>query len=384
MLHRKKVALLIETSTSYGRTLIRGIVQYANVASSWVFYNEPRGLMDKLPKLQEWGFDGIIMRDTPENMPLLDMKIPTIVSIRYERAVEGVPNIISDCEKIGSVAAKYLADKQYKHFAYCGFDEMPWSKEREVAFSNSIPQGSFLSIYRKRNLNCDYNQELSEIVQWLKLLPKPVAILSCNDVRGSNVVEACKLAGLRVPQEISILGVNNDDMICDMTSPSLSSISLDIFRAGYEAAKCLDRMMRNKQANLNNIMIEPEAVITRQSTDIFAIEDSDIAAAMHYISQNSKKMIQVDDVAAHVGLNRRSLERRFRQVLGKTVHEQIKQVRIDLMSRFLAETDVPVSEIAYGMGFDDINHVSRYFRSAKGVSPLKYRKRFSKTNPAGG
>ncbi len=373
----KKVALLIETSTSYGRTLIRGIVQYANVAASWIFYNEPRGLLEKLPQLSKWKLDGIIMRDTPENMPLLKLNIPAVVSIRYEKSVEGVPNIISDSSAIGIVAAQYLRDKGFNRFAFCGFDDMPWSKEREHAFVAALKGTENISVYRPRQPKPDYNQELNDMAQWLKSLQKPNAVMACNDVRGANVIEACKLAQIKIPQEISILGVNNDDMICEMTSPPLSSVSLDIITAGYEAAKTLDRMMKGKSVHPGNIVIKPKMVITRASTDILAIDDPDISAALHYISQNSKKHIQVSDVAANVGINRRSLERRFRQTIGKSVYDEIKRVRIDVISKMLIETDLPVSEIAYNMGFEDANHISRYFTATKGVSPLKYRKTYT-------
>lgn len=374
MAETKKIALLIETSTSYGRTLIRGILQYANVATSWVFYNEPRGLADALPKLSLRNLDGIIMRDTPENMPLLKLDIPTVVSIRYEKRIKGVPNIISNSIEIGCMAAKYLEEKGFKHFGFCGFDTMPWSQERKRSFADIVSTIGSVDIYSKKNRYSDCNQELEDLADWLKSLPKPIGIMACNDVRGANLMEACKLAGLKVPQEIAILGVNNDDMICKMTSPPLSSISLDIAKGGYEAAKTLDRLMRGQIEQYENIIIEPQNVVTRASTDILAIDDRDVAAALYYISQNSKHNVQVDDVADNVGINRRCLERKFRQVLNKGVYDEIKRVRINVMSKMLAETDIPISEIAYNMGFNDTNHIARYFKSVKGVSPLNFRK----------
>ncbi len=373
----KRIALLIETSTSYGRTLIRGILQYANVASSWIFYNEPRGFGDAVPKLTKDNLDGIIMRDTPENMPLLALKIPTVVSIRYEKRIPEVPNIISDSKEIGIMAAKYLQDKGFEHFAFCGFDDMPWSREREQAFIDAAGCTSKTFIHRKKQQKQDYDKQLQDLADWLFHLPKPIGLMACNDVRGANIIEACKLAEVKVPQEVSIVGVNNDDMICQMTSPPLSSISLNIAKAGYEAAKTLDRLIKGKLQSIEDIVIKPENVITRTSTDIFAINDPLIAAAMHYISKNCKQNIQVDDVADAIGMNRRCLERRFRTILGKTVYEEIKRKRINIIGKMLTETDIPISEIAYNMDFNDANHISRYFKSAKGISPLQYRKSHS-------
>ncbi|ARN56954.1 DNA-binding transcriptional regulator [Sedimentisphaera salicampi] len=374
MQQTKRIALLIETSTSYGRALIRGILQYANVAASWVFYNEPRGIADALPNLSGENLDGIIMRDTAENMKLLNYNLPTVVSIRYENKVEGVPNIVSDCEAIGKMAADFLMERNYSNFAYCGFEDMPWSVQRREAFIKNLPDYKKISTYQDRSGSLDYESKLQRLAEWLISLPKPAALMACNDVRGASIIEACKLAGVRIPQELSILGVNNDDMICEMVSPELSSISLNITKAGYEAARTLDRLIKTGQSPTDFITVEPERVISRASTDIKAIHDKDLAAALHFISQHSRENIQVSDVAEAVCVNRRSLERRFRRILNRSVYDEIKRVRTNLMKKMLTETDMPVAEIAYTMGFDDANHISRYFKLQTGISPLKFRK----------
>ncbi len=379
MENSKKIALLIETSTSYGRELIRGITRYANLNTSWIFFNEPRGIMDKLPRLFKWKPDGIIMRDTPENMKLLKLNIPIIVSIRYEKVVEGVPNILSDSNEIGKIAVEYFRNKGFTQFAFCGFEDMPWSKEREQAFEKAVLPNEFLSIYKSKKLKHDYDQEMEWLVQWLKSLPKPIALLACNDIKGSNIIEACKSAQIKIPQEIAVLGVNNDDMVCEITSPPLSSISLDIMNAGYEAGKTLDRMIKKRNEineNTRKILISPKEIITRTSTDIFAINDPIIASSLHYISENIKNAIQVSDVAKYVGTNRRNLERRFKRFLGRSVYEEIKRAKIDAISKVLLETNLSISEIAFNMGFHDDHHIARYFKSYKGVSPLKFREKF--------
>ena len=376
MENSKKIALLIETSTSYGRELIRGIAQYADLNASWIFFNEPRGIMDKLPRLYKWKPDGIIMRDTPENMKLLKLSIPTIISIRYKKTVDNIPNIISDSNEIGKIATNYFRNKGFTQFAFCGFDNMPWSKERESALKNEIAPKENLYIYRNKKIKSDYEQELVWLSRWLKSLPKPIALLACNDVKGATIIEACKLAKVKIPQEIAILGVNNDDMICEITSPPLSSISLDIKNAGYEAGKTLDKMIKDGKKENKKIVVKPQRIVTRSSTDIFAINDPIIALALHYISQNSKTIIQVDDVADYVGTNRRNLERRFRQFLKRSIYEEIKRCKIELISKILIESNMSIWEIAHNMGFSDNHHISRYFKSAKGISPLKFREQF--------
>ncbi len=379
MENSKKIALLIETSTSYGRELIRGIARYANLNTTWIFFNEPRGILDKLPRLYKWKPDGIIMRDTPENMKLLKLNVPTIVSIRYEKTVDGVPNIVSDSNAIGKMAVDYFRDRGFTQFAFCGFEDMPWSKEREQAFGKAILPREFLSVYESKKSKYDYDQEIEWLAEWLESLPKPIALLACNDIKGSKIIEACKLAKIKIPQEIAILGVNNDDMICEITSPPLSSISLDIMNAGYEAGKTLDRMVKKRNVENDNpqkILISPKAIITRTSTDIFAISDPIIASSLHYISENVKNVIQVNDVAKYSGTNRRNLERRFKRILGRSVYEEIKRSKIEAITKILLETNLSISEIAFNMGFNDDHHISRYFKSYKGVSPLKFREKF--------
>ena len=381
MQNSKKIALLIETSTSYGRELIRGIARYANLNTSWIFFNEPRGITDKLPQIRKWSPDGIIMRDTPENMKLLKLNIPTIISIRYKQRVESAPNIISDSNEIGRIAYEYFSNKGFTQFAFCGFDNMPWSKEREQAFMQSLLPNESLYIYEDKKNKLDYEQELKRLAKWLESLPKPIALLACNDVKGSKIIEACKLAKMKVPQEIAILGVNNDDMICEITSPSLSSIALDIINAGYEAGKTLDRIIKKRGKDVDRIIIKPKGVVTRTSTDIFAINDLIVAHSLHYIYENEKRIIQVSDIADYVGTNRRNLERRFRKILGRSVHEEIKRAKIEAISKILIETDTPISEIAFNMGFNDDHHISRYFNSAKKISPTKFREQYRLNNP---
>jgi len=375
MVKAKRIALLIESSTSYGRSLIRGVLQYANVAASWFFYNEPRSFSDALPNFAKHSLDGIIMRDTPENMKLLELNVPTVVSIRYLESVEGVPIILGDSKRIGRMAARYFQERGFRNFAYCGFENMPWSLERERAFAEALPPDISFHVLHQSINPANYEGKLQELSEWLKDLPKPAALMACNDVRGESILEACKLAEVKVPFEISILGVNNDDMICDMVSPQLSSIALNITKAGYQAAKTLDKMIKGESYD-DLITIEPERVVARASSDIFAVNDPEVAKALYFIDQNSRKKIHIDDLAAHVGINRRALERKFKHALNSTIYSAIKRAKIDAIRKMLTDTDIQISEIAYAMGFDDANHISRYFKQEMNVSPMKYRKKY--------
>jgi LacI family transcriptional regulator len=200
--------------------------------------------------------------------------------------------------------------------------------------------------------------------------------MACNDDRGEWVIEACKIAGLSVPDNIAIIGVDNDQLICDLCSPPLSSIVMNVEKAGYEAAALLDKMMSGEKIHNSEIPIQPTHVAVRQSTDTLAINDSDVVAAIRFIRSHSKDVIQVNDVVNVVPLSRRVLEKRFRSILGHSIFDEIRRVRVEQIIQMLAETEMSVSEIAQVLGFPDVAHVSRYFSKEKGMSPLAYRKQY--------
>ena len=214
------------------------------------------------------------------------------------------------------------------------------------------------------------------MIDWLKSLPKPIGLMTCVDDRSQHVFEACQLAGLRVPNDVAILGVDNDEVICNMVYPPLSSIALNLEKAGYEAAHLLDKMMNNHKIDNRTLLVGSSRVVTRQSTDIIAVEDEIVIDAIRYIQQNVKKAIQVHELADAVAVSRRSLERRFRVALGCSILEEIRRVRVDHISRLLVETDRSILRIARTFGFTGVDHISRYFRKEKGIGPRAYRKRY--------
>ena len=215
------------------------------------------------------------------------------------------------------------------------------------------------------------------IADWLKSLPKPVGLMVCNDDRGRQITETCNAVGLNVPDEISVVGVDNDNLVCELSSPPLSSIALSVERAGYEAAELLDKLMAGKKKKTTRtITVSPTHIVTRQSTNILAIEDHEVVQAVRFIRKHPKEPIQVGDVVNVVTLSRRVLERRFRKALGRSVHDEIRRVRIEQVARMLMETNLSVSQIALDLGYPGVDHIARYFQREKGMSPLAYRKQY--------
>jgi LacI family transcriptional regulator len=288
-----------------------------------------------------------------------------------------LPVVTTDCRSIVQLAAEHLLNKGLKHFAYCGIDEFHWSENRKHYFRDIMKDAGFaIHVYerpRSRKIR-SWEDEQSSIEEWLATLPKPIGIMTCNDDRGQHVLEACKIRGFRIPEDVACIGVDNDALLCDLSDPPLTSVALNYESAGYYMAELLDRLMKGEPMQGQEIYVRATHVVVRQSTDILAIDDANVAAAIRFIRQNARKKIFVDDVVFQTSLSRRSLEGHFREVIHRSIQEEIRRVRTEQISKMLIETNMPISEITSVFNFTDVEHISRYFRREKGVGPREYRK----------
>jgi LacI family transcriptional regulator len=378
-----KVLLLVESSRGSGRSLLRGIANYAHHHGPWSCYWEPGGLEKVWPKLRSLDVDGIILRDVDKLEEVLAFGIPAVVIGHGRTEVTGLINVVTDSEVIGKMAAEHLLSCGFKQFSYCGISldaekDVSWSQLRRQSFFNRIQRAGFecsdFSMAQPSE-NSSWPQERIAMARWLQSLPKPLGLMACNDDRARQVVEACKLADVSVPGQLGIVGVDNDDVVCGLSDPPLSSVAVNFDRAGYEAAGALDCLMSGKGQVPARIIVRATHTVVRRSTDFVAVEDASVGKALRFIRSNaSGGELNVGAVARSAGVSRRSLEKRFRRELGYSVLREIRRVRTDKIAQLLVETQMPVCEIAEELGFDDIQHFARYFRSAKSMSPLAYRK----------
>lgn len=373
-----KVILLLETSREYGRQLQFGITKYSYFNGPWTFYREPGGRDRTLPQLKSWGANGIIAHAHSAAMVrrIVNTRIPTI--IKGYRA-EGYPTIATNNTAIGQMGAEHLIDRGFRHLAYCGLDDRYWSVERGAAFADRVQRERLgIHVYRQprsRSMR-SWDKELAYMAKWLKALPKPVGVMACVDDRSQHVLQACKMIGLDVPSEVAILGVDNDELVCRLANPQLSSIALAAERAGYEAAELLDKLMAGEKMTGQRIVTQPTHVVARQSTDVLAMEDRMVAKALQFIRSHANEPIQVADVVEAVPISRRLLQKRFQMVLGRTILDEIRYTRAEQVAEMLSDTNLPISAIALACGFPSIDHIARSFRKIKGMSPLAYRKRY--------
>jgi LacI family transcriptional regulator len=329
--------------------------------------------------LEAWEPDGILMREPHKIEDIIAMGVPAISCPYTRERIPGITNIMTDHVSVGKTGAEHLLKRGFQRFAYCGFDDWWWSRKRGEVFGKTVAAAGYPTYFYpqpRAKAKRTWDKELPIIADWLLTLPKPIGLMACNDDRGEWVIEACKIAGLNVPDEAAIVGVDNDQLICDLCAPPLSSIVLNVEKAGYDAAALLDKMMAGERATVCDIHVRPTHVAIRQSTDILAVDDASVSAAIRFIRQHSKTVIQVKDVVNAVALSRRVLEKRFRAILGHSIHDEIRRARVEQIIQMLAETGMSISEIAQALGFSDVAHISRYFRREKGMSPLAYRKRY--------
>jgi LacI family transcriptional regulator len=374
--HRRQVALLIETSNAYGRGLLQGVVHYIREHQPWSFHLMEQGRGDDPPDwLQNWKGDGIIARIETKRIAQAVMKadVPT-VDVSAARLVPSLPWVETDDEQIARMAAEHLLERGFKHFGYCGDVRFNWSVWREHHFRAQVAAAKeTLYCYRSTVPAGDLGAQTRDLRRWLEALPKPIGIMACYDIRGQQLLDACRSAGLAVPEEVAVIGVDNDALLCELASPPLSSVIPNTLRTGYEAAALLDRIMSGKRVSPAAHLIAPLGVAARQSTDVLAMEDRIIARAVQFIREHACAGINVSDVLQAVPLSRRVLEQRFQRLLGHTPRQEILHVRLNRVKQLLVETDLPLYLIAERTGFEHVEYLSVVFKRETSRTPSAFR-----------
>lgn len=378
---RKRVALLVETSNSYARGVLEGITSYAREHHAWSVYLPEQRRGGAPPRwLSHWKGDGIIARiETPQIARLVAKTRLPVVDLSAARLVPHAPWVETDDYAIAALAADHLQQRGFKHFAYCGDGRFNWSKWRGEFFTGLLKsRGYECHVYQPpRAITADdpWNKEEAEIARWLLSLPKPLGVMACYDIRGKQVADACRRAGLSVPDEVAVLGVDDDNLLCALAEPPLSSIAPNTHKTGYTAAALLDRMMSGTRVPADAHLIEPLGIITRQSTDVLAIEDRDVSEAIRLIREHACRGIRVSDLLKVIPISRRVLESRFKNLIGHTPHDEILRVRIDRARMLLSETNLKLAQVAQRTGFPHTEYLTVVFKRKTGVPPSLYRKR---------
>jgi LacI family transcriptional regulator len=381
----KQVALLIETSNAYARGVLRGIVSYIRGHQPWSLYLAEHARGDHPPSwLRTWSGDGIIARiETEEVAQELRRKKMPVVDVSAARLLPATPWVETDDAAIAQMAFEHLHQRGLRNVAFCGDPRFNWSNWRAEHFARAArAEGCPCYIYEpSRRLPPDHTGQVEDIARWLRKLPKPAGIMACYDLRGQQVLDACRRWAIPVPDAVAVVGVDNDELLCELSHPPLSSVIPNALRAGHEAAELLDRMMARQAVDTYTHLIPPLGVVTRQSTDVLAVDDPHVARAVRFIRDHACEGIAVTDVLRAVPQSRRLFERKFRKALGHTPHDEILRVQLDRVKMLLAQTDLPLAEIAARTGFAHVEYLSVVFKKKAGVPPSHFR---AKSRPSGG
>ncbi len=375
---RRQVALLVETSNAYARGLLQGIVGYIREHAPWSFHLMEQGRGDDPPAwLEQWRGDGIIARiETPRIARAIIRAGVPAVDVSAARLVPGLPWVETDDAQIARLAAEHLLERGFKHFGFCGDARFNWSAWRERHFCDRLraAAGAEARCYRPSATAAgDIAAQVADLRRWLAELPKPVGIMAAYDIRGQQVLDACRSAGLAVPADVAVIGVDNDELLCDLATPPLSSVIPNSHRAGYEAAALLDGLMAGRLVGAEARLIPPLGVAARQSTDVLAVDDREVARAVQFIREHACDGINVADVLRAVPLSRRVLEQRFRRLLGRTPRAEIAHARLARVRQLLAETGLPLYQIAERVGFEHAEYLSVVFKRETGQRPGAFR-----------
>lgn len=379
----RHVAVLIETSREYGRGLLRGVTRFHQEKPSWSVYFQQQDLGAPLPRwMKSWQGDGVLARvaDLKTAEGLVAMKIP-LVDLRGATRPFGIPQFGICSKNVAKLAFEHLAACGLKHFAFAG--EPPgqhqYDDDRRDTFVQLAQQhGSECHQFTNRSgrrTTKGWEGYQQQLASWLTTLPKPLGVMCCHDDRGQQVLDACQRAELGVPDEVAVIGVDNDEFLCRLSIPSLTSVDVGAEQIGYQAAQLLDQMMSGETKFDKSVLFDAAGVIVRQSTDLIACDDPEIARTLRYIRQNACNYLTVNDVQLQIRLSRSLLNRRFKKHIGHTPKQEIVRVQMEKAKHLLMNSSDQLQSIAEQCGFHEAWYFISVFRKQTGMTPGVYRKK---------
>jgi LacI family transcriptional regulator len=372
----KRIGIQMDFAGGYGRSVLKGIMHFAQFRSDWEFAMPPMYRTSRRRPMVPRQLDGMIamLHDERSARPFRERRVPLVntartLSLERLRAAR-VHSVLPDDAAVGRAAYRYFRDRGFTSFAFCGHPTGDWSLARQHAFEQAA---------RAEGFGCEVSVDADEVpARWVAALTRATALFAANDRYSWYAVAACRAAGRRIPDDVAILGVDNDELTVAMSRPTLSSVELPGFQIGQAAAAVLARLMDGERVRPVPELFPPEGVISRASTDVLAMDDQAVVEAIRYIRANAQTPITVEDVLEAVPLGRRSLERRFRRAMGRSLLDEIRQAHIELAKRLLRETAADMPVVARRCGFASAVRFSTVFHDAVGVPPTAFRRQHQK------
>jgi LacI family transcriptional regulator len=377
----KRVAVLVDTSTLWGREVIAGVHRYSRGRTNWQLFIEPRGVEQRRWLPEGWRGDGVIARvgfdDLAERLRDLDLPVVNVSGISLPGA--DFPRVVSDQAAAATLAAQHLLERGFEHFAYFSLLGLEYVAEHQQAFVETLRREERVcevyAVQPQLGAEPDWNLDMERLVAWLSAMPKPLAVFTWNSNSARELIYACIHGGLAVPEEVAVLSGSDDDLFCEVTPVSISAVRLGTEQIGYRAAQELDEMMIHRGTHPQDVvLVPPQGVVDRRSTDTLAVTDVAMVKALRFIRENPGRAMQVGDVAREAGLCRRALELRFQNLLGRSPAAEIRRVRIERAIELLQRTKLPIAAVAERSGFSSPEYMSSVFRTQLASTPLHYRR----------
>lgn len=372
---RPQVALLIETSLASGRDILSGIARHIREHHQWSVFHQPRGLQEGFPSgLRDWKGDGIIARiqdrETLEAVRELNIPVVDVLGLFPE---PGIACVRADDAAVVRMAAEHLAERGFRHFAFVGISGENWAERRREALRAWTAQRQLTLAVHEAPRGHGWTEQVELLAKWVANLPRPCGIVVCSDQRGPEVLEACRRAAVGVPDEIAVVGVDNDVPICEVSWPPLSSVDPAHDQVGYEAACLMAKLLAGEAVPEQETVLPPRAVAARYSSEVLAISDRVVGSALRLIRERACEGIGVEDVVEAVPVSRSVLQRRFRSALGTSVHDEILAARLKRAKQLLVETELSYTEVAERAGFRHQEYLGAVFKTHTGKTPGRYR-----------
>ncbi|MCR5519882.1 MAG: DNA-binding transcriptional regulator [Bacteroidales bacterium] len=379
-----RLLFITDFTEQFAYRLLRGILDYSKESEEpWVVCKMPPsfkreiGLDGVVKWAEQWQADVVIGQFDPDDDVSLFRRHGIVALAQgYIRKFDYIPNITSDYDYTGAIAAKHFLSRGFQNFGFLGYKGVCWSEGRYAGYCNALRSAGISKIYLNDNQKIDslWYSDYAGLGEWLKTLPKPIAIMACDDNQGNVLLQACRAFGYKIPSEVSIIGVDNDEILCNLSAPTLSSINVDIERGGYEAAAMAAKMVKDPYYMGEDIILRPINIVSRMSSNVFATKDAAVLAALQYISANIDRKLMVTDVLKVVPMSRRLLEQRFLKETGSSIYQYITSLRMDRFAQLLLESNDSIANIAARLDEPDTKSISRRFTAVKGCTPSQFRK----------
>ena len=374
----RRIVVMIPQGYGNSAKTMRGIIRFARPGRPWTFLL--KDFVSDLDRVREWEPDGAIAYPLSDEQmgQLQSLGCPVVcVSDRFRRP--GIGAVAADSVEAGRLAARHLLDRGFREFGFVGEPDVSVCERRRAGFEEALGKLGFTTDHYYINLSSARRDETltardRKAIEWLTGLPRPVGILAWRDLACMAITEACLRAGMRVPQDIAIVGVDNDEAFCEMGYPTISSVAMPFENVGYLAAEMLEQMMDGEAAPSEPLLLPPRQVVARQSTDVLAVDDPLVTRTIDYIRAHAGQGISVSSLLKIAGVSRRSLENRFKSAIGRTPLEEIHRARVELAKQYLNRDDMPLQDVARACGFASAKRLTAIFHKFVGISPADYRK----------